>query len=718
MSSDDCPGAPAPPFPTNSPPTMDLAVDQRPSPHHKISPRQPRTSLPRAVHCPLCHRALEAVSRAESAEVFCTACGCAFELPQPEPPGHVVKASVDDPNEKDGLDCWLAGNPIRARELSDWERLRQWSRQRPVTARVAATSGFATILVAIVSTALLIAATTARRHTELALTELQQKHATTLLELQSTEKLVRHHKQESQQAAKTCQTTLAKLRDTEEDLEELQQHHDALAQGQEEIAAKARLELARQMASESARSLTTQPAQSLLLAERAMTYLAEHDERTDPLLQQTLRDAAALTGDQTLRGHSGPVEAIAVSQNGRWLLSASVDMTARLWDLHGTPDDESRVLRGHQAPVRLARISPDSSWAATADDNGQVIVWNLEASPPDSFWTLHAHRGRINDLTVSADSRWLAVGGTGAFEDEDNTVRLWDIKAIARSEDAQQSDADGGASDQMQQPSVLRGHLGPVLAVAITPDCRWVVTASQDKTVRLFDLTSHCPAASQVVLRGHAGPVVSIAISPDGRWMVTGSHDRAVRLWDLTTPQPGSRTTVLNGHEGGVHSVAISSTGHWVASAAHDHTVRLWNMNAVDPAATCITLNGMAGEVGPILFSADGRMLIAGGDGGTACVWDVESATDSASPILLNGHCGPIAALAVTPDGRKVLTGCRETSNRTDCLIRVWDLPIDDVLRKARPVIAQRINAAEQEQILLQTAGRQDQEYHKNTKVQ
>ncbi len=650
-----------------------------------------------------------------SEEVVCEGCGLAFELPPTEPPGHCPPAEPQTSRQENPLDCWLAGDPIRARKVSDWQRFRQWSRQRPVRARVVATLGLATLLVALSSTVMLFGESMARRQTERALGLLEQDQGRTQRRLQTAEKLVRQHQGETHRAAEACQTTLGKLHETEGHLDDLQQRYNSIAQGRQEIESAARLALARSMAAESSRRLAAQPTESLLLAERAMSYLNAEGKPTDLRLQQTLRDAAALTGDQALRGHSGPVEAIAVSRNGRWLLTGSVDKTVQLRDLHGPASDESpQVLRGHQSPVRLAKISPDSRWAITSDDNGQVILWDLRS--PDlvaSMRVLQAHQGRVHALAVSSDSRWLAVAGTGAFEEEDNSVRLWDLKGLSTPGGAE-LDLAGAASDANRtasEPShVLRGHLGPVLAVAITPDCRRVVTASADETVRLFNLASHCPAASQVVLRQHAGPVACIAISPDGRWMVTGSHDQTARLWDLTTPQPGTRSSVLSGHEGTVHSVAINSTGRWVATASHDHSVRLWNMNAVDPIATCVVLIGHQADVGPILFSPDGHRLITGSDDGTARVWDMEAADPAANPVFLRGHCGPVAALAITPDGRKVLTGCREVDGRTDCLVRLWDLPIDRVLKNTRPLIAQRMNALEQEQVLLETARRSDKE--------
>ena len=67
----------------------------------------------------------------------------------------------------------------------------------------------------------------------------------------------------------------------------------------------------------------------------------------------------------------------------------------------------------------------------------------------------------------------------------------------------------------------------------ISPDTRWLVTGSEDKTAWLWDLRAKDLAANPVVLRGHLHPVYAVAISADNRWVVTGSKDKTARLWLL-----------------------------------------------------------------------------------------------------------------------------------------------------------------------------------------
>jgi len=109
----------------------------------------------------------------------------------------------------------------------------------------------------------------------------------------------------------------------------------------------------------------------------------------------------------------------------------------------------------------------------------------------------------------------------------DETTRLWDLK------------------DPAVEPKVLRGHDGPILAVAISPDNRWLVTGSWDKTARLWDLKD--PAAEPKLLRGHDDAISAVAISPDNRWLVTGSWDKTARRWDLKDrlPNPSSSEATM-----------------------------------------------------------------------------------------------------------------------------------------------------------------------------
>ena len=79
----------------------------------------------------------------------------------------------------------------------------------------------------------------------------------------------------------------------------------------------------------------------------------------------------------------------------------------------------------------------------------------------------------------------------------------------------------------------LRGHEDMGFPVAVSPDARWLVTGSADRTVRLWDLAAADPGATPRVLRGHEGPVTTVVVSPDGCWLVTGSRDRTARLWPM-----------------------------------------------------------------------------------------------------------------------------------------------------------------------------------------
>jgi WD40 repeat protein len=112
--------------------------------------------------------------------------------------------------------------------------------------------------------------------------------------------------------------------------------------------------------------------------------------------------------------------------------------------------------------------------------------------------------------------------------------------------------------------------------VSFSADSRWLVTASGNATIRLWDLAKDKPEATPMILRGHEGNILTVGLSPDNHWLVTGSEDTTARLWDLMADDPAATSIVLRGHKGAINTVAISPDSRWLVTGSEDGTARLW----------------------------------------------------------------------------------------------------------------------------------------------
>jgi WD40 repeat protein len=139
--------------------------------------------------------------------------------------------------------------------------------------------------------------------------------------------------------------------------------------------------------------------------------------------------------------------------------------------------------------------------------------------------------------------------------------------------------------------AVLRGHDDLVYSAAFSPDGSRIVTASNDKTARIWDAAS---AKQIAILRGHASAVNSAAFNPDGSHIVTASDDKTARIWDAASAR---EIAVLRGHDYAVLSAAFSPDGMRIVTASHDQTARIWDaqMMAVKDllAEACVHLAGV-----------------------------------------------------------------------------------------------------------------------------
>jgi WD40 repeat protein len=228
----------------------------------------------------------------------------------------------------------------------------------------------------------------------------------------------------------------------------------------------------------------------------------------------------------------------------------------------------------------------------------------------------------------------------------DKTARLWDA-----------------ASGEMLRE--LKGPGGAVKSCAFSADGRRIVTASRDGTARVWDAVS---AEMLRELKGHGWPVNSAAFSTDGARIVTASDDKTARVWDAAS---GEMLRELKGHGGAVTSAAFSTDGARIVTASDDRTARVWH------AASGETLRELkhGADVRNAAFSADGARIVTASDDQTARVWDAASGEMLRE---LKRHGGSVMSAAFSTDGGRIVTA---SGDRT---ARVWDAASGEMLRELK----------------------------------
>jgi WD40 repeat protein len=202
----------------------------------------------------------------------------------------------------------------------------------------------------------------------------------------------------------------------------------------------------------------------------------------------------------------------------------------------------------------------------------------------------------------------------------------------------------------------LERHRDSVRALALTADGRRAVSASDDHTLKVWDVEAGTLLHS---LEGHAGRVLAVALAGDGRRAVSASQDRTLKVWDV---EAGTLLHSLEGDESGINAVALTVDGRRAVSGSDDGTLKVWDVEA--RTLRC-SLERHAREILAVALTADGRLAVSASADRTLKVWDVEAGTMRHS---LDGHSGRVRAVALTADGR------RAVSASDDCTLKVWDV--------------------------------------------
>jgi WD40 repeat protein len=403
---------------------------------------------------------------------------------------------------------------------------------------------------------------------------------------------------------------------------------------------------------------------------------------------------------RTFVGHGSVVTRVAVSADGRRLLTASGDRRVILWDL--ASGQILRILKGHKSMVAALAISPDGRRALSGGWDARLICWDLETG--QRLWEGRHHRQEIGFIDLTAD-------GQKALSGFETSMIVWDVasgRKVARLKSRQHRPLagalsrdgrlalSGGLRDEVMVWDVQRecqlysfqlvpganGIVRDLRALCFSPDAKLAAVADgyggatadywgPDRDGRLFlwDLEARRFIRT---FTGHAAPINALAFSRDGARLLSGSADKTLKLWDVRS---GRCQRTLVGHTREVTAAAFTAGERGAVSGGWDMNAILWELGprsgVVPSTPRRRRSSGHSLWVRSAHLSADGRLAATGSDDGGVVLW---SAGTGRPLRTLEGHAERVNSVKLSDDGSRAVSGDHGGT------VIVWDTA------KAQPV--------------------------------
>ena len=324
--------------------------------------------------------------------------------------------------------------------------------------------------------------------------------------------------------------------------------------------------------------------------------------------------------------------------------------------------------------VTTIALSPDGRWIVTGGVGSGAQLWGLDPNSGTtrmSMASLDGHSQSVDMVALSEGTPRVAT------LDHEGVPRLWVTNG----------------TNQAIQSVVLKDRTGPANVIALSRDGKWLVAGCKDGEVRLWHLVGVDKPVPGESLAGHSKDVVSVAFDENSRRLATADDGGGVRVWDMASPRPFSSARELTGHSESVQSLAFSRDGQRLASASRDGSARYWNLVDVVPTSPLIFPHKFSQPVAvvAVCVSPDGRKIATGCSNGIVWIWNADDPNSQPRPCLPNPSSMPvpnspnlaIGKLTFSPVGGRWLAAM-DYSGR----IWLWDLGRETPLLVSLPAEA------------------------------